>query len=249
MLLDDTRAVVVAPTAAEPGRPGAPLVDLAAGAGTPVRTPAPAAGGAWAMHGDGLRYPATGPRRTYCLAARDLPSGEAQFDHCAAPGEGFSQLTMSEAGTAMLAFDDRRPPPAAPRSCSPTGPPYPSGAPRCRGWDAAATGPEPSGPRCATSAGSAAAGSSPRRRRHDPAGGGRDRHADAVRRLGLLRRRPDQGRADAGPALAAGARLEVAYRFRRHRPRFRLALHCAGDVLNLTVLSDDGDEQVWANVD
>ncbi|WP_104106910.1 hypothetical protein [Nocardioides sp. 616] len=250
VLLDDARAVVVSPPPAETGPTAGTVVDLASGDRTEVRSPVPAAGGAWAMEGDELRYPATGPRGAYCLALRDLPSGRARLDHCAGTGEGFSQVTISAAGTAMLTFDDRRP-----TSCRTPGllvdgrvVPVEEATP-CRGWEVAATG-------------SGAVWSEVRDERQVSRGHVLALDEGTVTELGVaatgtltpcgsavyFAAAPARGEPTQVLTWRPGGEVAVAYRSTGTGRGFVSALQCAGDVLNLTVLSEDGDEQLWAPV-
>ncbi|WP_114424011.1 hypothetical protein [Nocardioides houyundeii] len=251
VLLGEDRAVVVSPPAAETGPTTGTVVDLGTGDRTRVRRPVPAAGGAWASYGDELRYPAIGPRGAYCLALLDLPSGHAQRDHCAGKGEGFSQVTMSSAGTAMLTFDDRRPTSCRTPVLLVEGRAVPiAEATPCRGWEAVATE-------------TGAVWSEVRDERQVSRGHVLALDDGTVTELGAgatgtltpcgssvyFAAAPARGEPTRVLAWRPGGEVQVAYRSGGTGRGFVSALECAGDVLNLTVLSDDGDEQLWAPVE
>lgn len=251
VLMSDDHAVVVAQDKAE-RRPAKGLVmDLDSGDRGPVPGPLPAPGGSWTLHDDELRYPTTGRRGAYCLAAVHLPSAESQLEHCAGKGEGFSRVTTSDHGTALMTFDDTRPVSCRTLVVLTDVQPAPvEGVPECRGWDVVAT---------ATGAAWSALGDEQRVEEGDfsathdgevvPLGRGATgtlvpcgdsaffataRSADTPPRL--LRWTPD-------------GELEVAYEASGTGRGFLTPPACADDVLTLTLLSEDGDEQLWATVD
>src|SRR5690606_13901077 len=90
-------------------------------------------------HGEELRYPTFREDR-YCVAALHLPSGESQVDWCAEPRQGWSRVTQSRWGTALMTFDDTQPVSCRTLVVLTDGTPTPiSGVPECTGWDAVAT--------------------------------------------------------------------------------------------------------------
>ena len=72
-------------------------------------SPEPASGGSWALTDGDLYYPTYGEDRAYCLATAALADGNGEDGWCAEPRTGWSGLTASENGVALMTFDDARP--------------------------------------------------------------------------------------------------------------------------------------------
>ena len=168
-------------------------MDLGTGERRDLAGPPPASGGSWALTGSDLYYPTYGDDRAYCLATSALDDRNGEDGWCAPARSGFSGLTASEHGIALMTFDDARP--VACRTVNvldDSGVPQPvEGPPDCTAWDVAAT------------ADGALWSEVPKPRRqeearfHASAGGTvlrprprHDRHRAPLRGLGLLRPRP-----------------------------------------------------------
>ncbi|PVG84305.1 hypothetical protein DDE18_01345 [Nocardioides gansuensis] len=117
VLMDDDWAVVVASDETGRTEPAvtATAVDLDTGETYPIEQPPPGPG-PWAMHDGHVLYGTYDPGGAYCLAEVTLaPAGRAESQpgdftgYCAEERHGFSGLTTSEHGLAMMTFDDRRP--------------------------------------------------------------------------------------------------------------------------------------------
>lgn len=135
VLVGTSRVVVVSQDRAEERPNRAVVVDPATGDTREVTDPRPASGGSWALapDPDTLLYP-TYRDGAYCLASHPLDAERGEVVWCAAEGHGFSGVTTSPAGTAMMTFDDRRP--VSCRTLTDVdGTPLP-GVPECDGWDA-----------------------------------------------------------------------------------------------------------------
>lgn len=254
VLMSDSHAVVVAQDERERRPAKGLVVDLATTepgpARSPVPGPLPAAGGSWALHADELRYPTFRGRR-YCLAAVHLPSGEAQVDWCAEPRNGWSRVTQSRWGTAVMTFDDARPVSCRTLAVLTDGTPVPvTGVPECTGWEAVATedgavwsaitdeSNVTQGQVAATvgdevvDLGVGSTGTL------TPCGdsvffarpAGEDEPAQLVRVL------PDGSASTVWESSDSG-------------PGFLAAPACADDVLTLTYLGEGGDQQLWAIID
>jgi hypothetical protein len=104
----------------------------------PGLTPTP--GGPVTLHGDQLRYPMVDDE-LYCLVGYDIGEQSGHISYCAPEHHGFSNVTSSPAGTALMTFDNKRP-----VSCrtlvtlaeDDTVTPL-AGVPDCTGWDVLAT--------------------------------------------------------------------------------------------------------------
>lgn len=249
VLMADDHAVVVAQDDAERRPAKGTVVDLASGDTGPVPGPLPTAGGSWTLHGDELRYPTRGPRRAYCLAAVHLPSAETQIDYCAEKREGFSRVTSSAWGTALMTFDDARPVSCRTLAVLTDGTPVPvEGVPECKGWDVVATEsgavwsalPDEQnvqlGEFSATSDGTVVPLGTGATGTLVPCG-------DAV-----FFARSSTGAAPAQLLRWDGEQLRAAWEAQGSGPGFIATPACADDVLTLTYLGEDGDQQVWAKV-
>lgn len=252
VLLDDAWAVLVMQDRTEQRPSRAVTVDLATGEQRDVVTPEPANGGSWAMHDGNLYYPTWGEDRAWCLATLALDDSNGEEAWCAPPRTGWSGLTASAAGVAMMTFDDARP--VACRTVAlldATSRPEPLDGPDpCTAWDVAATHD------------GAVWSSVPRPRRQEEA----QLHAVAdgtTYDLGpgttgsllpcgdsVFYARDPQRDGDPARLLrwTPAHTLEVAYESAATGDVFIAEPACAGDVLTLTVLSERGDEQVWATV-
>lgn len=116
-------------------------IDLDEQSTTEIVSPRPANGGAWALFDDSLHYPTFGEGGAYCLATLAVTDGNGEDGWCAPPRTGFSSLTASEHGVALMTFDDARPVSCrTPMVLDATGDPEPvEEATDCKGWDVAAT--------------------------------------------------------------------------------------------------------------
>ena len=97
-------------------------------------------GGTWALGGDTLAHATLGPDGGYCVATVDLTTRETTIAWCAEAKHGFNAAHVTEAGTAVLRFDDAKP------SCRTVGTvadeqfdPFP-GVPECAAWEGALLG-------------------------------------------------------------------------------------------------------------
>ena len=97
-------------------------------------------GGTWALGGGTVAYATAGPGGGYCVATVDLPTRASSIAWCAAAKHGFNAAHVTDAGTAVLAFDDAKP------SCRTVGTvsggafdPFP-GVPECKAWEGALLG-------------------------------------------------------------------------------------------------------------
>ncbi len=252
LLMSEDWAVVVRQDKAETAPSQVAVVDLATGKQTDLAGPEPASGGSWALTGGDLYYPTYGDDRAYCLATSALADSNGEDGWCAPPGTGFSGLTASEHGVAMMTFDDARP--VACRTVNVldgSGLPRPLEGPSdCTGWDVAAT------------ADGAVWSEVPKPRRQEEA------HFFASADGTFF----DLGAGTTGTALPCGdsvffvrdpqspdepARLmrwtpdhtlEVAYESASVGEAFLGEPACGGGVLTLSSFGDQGDEHVWAPV-
>ena len=162
-------------------------------------------GGTWALGGDTLAYATPGPEGGYCVATRDLATGETSIAWCAEAKHGFNAAHVTDGGTAVLGFDDAKP------SCRTVGTvgddqfdPF-AGVPECAAWEGAALGDDaaiwsviPNEDDIDTAEFFARVGDELLRPRARHVG-----HARAVRGRGVLRPRPEAG-GRPGPAGALG---------------------------------------------
>lgn len=249
VLMTATHAVLVAQDQGDRKPAVGNVVDLSDGSISRVEGPRPASGGSWALHGDELRYPTTGPRDAYCLAAVHLPSGESQVDYCAGRREGFSRVTSSAWGTALMTFDDARPVSCRTLVVLTDGTPVPvEGVPECKGWDVVATE-------------SGAVWSTLPDERNVQLGQFSATRDGSVVPLGqgatgtlvpcgddVFFARSSTGAAPAQLLRWDGEQLRTAWEAQGSGPGFLATPACADDVLTLTYLGEDGDQQVWAKV-
>ena len=252
VLMSTEWAVVVRQDTAETAPSQVAVVDLATGKQTDLAGPEPASGGSWALTGGDLYYPTYGDDRAYCLATSALADSNGEDGWCAPAGTGFSGLTASEHGVAMMTFDDARP--VACRTVNlldGSGLPRPLEGPSdCTGWDVAAT------------ADGAVWSEVPKPRRQEEA------HFFASADGTFF----DLGAGTTGTALPCGdsvffvrdpqspdepARLmrwtpdhtlEVAYESASVGDAFLSEPACGGGVLTLSSFGEKGDELVWASV-
>lgn len=140
-LLDGQYAVVVAQHEQESRPAVATVVDLASGRVTRLTgrsDPATTTGGSWTL-GSGLLTHATTRGRDYCLAVVDLVADRGRLGPCVPPRHGFTNVTVTAAGTSAMTFDDARP------SCRTLnrveGQSFRPlrGVTECTGWDSAVT--------------------------------------------------------------------------------------------------------------
>ena len=251
VLMSEDWAVVVRQDQAETAPSEVVAIDLATGEQRDVVSPAAASGGSWALTGGDLWYP-TYVDDAYCLATAALADGNGEDGWCAPARSGFSGLTASADGVAMMTFDDARP--VACRTLhllDGSGVPQPVEGPTdCLGWDVAAT---PDG---------ALWSEVPRPRRQE----------EAVFRASVDGTYVDLGPGTTGTAVPCGGSvffvrdpqgpgdparlmrwtpdhtLEVAYASPSTGNAFLGEPVCAGDVLTLTSFGEEGDEHAWANV-
>ncbi len=252
ILMSDAWAVVVSQDKAETAPSRATTVDLTTGEQRDLVTPEPASGGSWALTGGDLYYPTYGEDRAYCLATSALADSNGEDGWCAEPRTGWSGLTASEHGVALMSFDDARP--VACRSLDlldGSGLPQPIDGPEaCIGWDVAAT------------ADGALWSEVPKPRRQEEAsfhastggtyvdlGPGTTGSAVPCGDSIFFVRDPQD---DSDPARlmrwTPDHTLEIAYESASTGNAFLGEPTCAGDVLTLSAYGEAGDEQVWASV-
>lgn len=138
--LTEKHAVVIAQDKTETRPQAVTIVDLASGKKSTLGDPAPGTGGPWAMAGTQLAYATYTPGSDYCLATYDVAADSGQKGFCAKKGHGFSNVSVTPHGLAMMSFDNKRP-----VSCrtlvtvdgTQTTPI--EGVPECKGWEAMAT--------------------------------------------------------------------------------------------------------------
>ena len=250
--MSDAWAVVVSQDKAETAPSRATTVDLTTGEQRDLVTPEPASGGSWALTGGDLYYPTYGEDRAYCLATSALADSNGEDGWCAEPRTGWSGLTASEHGVALMSFDDARP--VACRSLDlldGSGLPQPIDGPEaCIGWDVAAT------------ADGALWSEVPKPRRQEEArfhassdgtyvdlGPGTTGSAVPCGDSIFFVRDPQD---DSDPARlmrwTPDHTLEIAYESASTGNAFLGEPTCAGDVLTLSAYGEAGDEQVWASV-
>jgi len=249
VLMTEGWAVVVRQDKAETDPSEVEVVDLANGSQGELVGPEPASGGSWALTGGDLYYP-TYVDGAYCLATSALADSNGEDGWCAPRRTGFSNLTASEDGVALMTFDDARP---ACRTANllEAGVPQPLAGPtECVAWDVAAT------------ADGAVWSEVPKPRRQE----------EAVFRASADGTYFDLGPGTTGTALPCGdsvffvrapqgadepARLmrwtpdhmlEVAYESASTGNAFLGEPTCGGGVLTLASYGEEGDELVWANV-
>ncbi len=252
VLMSQDWAVVVRQDRAETDPSQVVAVDLATGEQRDVVSPAAASGGSWALSGGDLYFPTYGDGNAYCLATAALADANGEDGWCAPARSGFSGLTASADGVAMMTFDDARP--VACRTLDVldgSGVPQPVEGPTdCLGWDVAAT---PDG---------VVWSEVPKPRRQEEA------HLYAS---------VDGAYADLGPGTTGSVlpcgdsvffvrdpqspdeparlmrwtpdhTLQVAYESTSTGNAFLGEPVCGGGVITLSSFGEQGDEHVWANV-
>ena len=143
-LLDTDWAVVVRQDQDQKKQPAtAEVTDLAKGEQFTIDKDSDVptiSGGTWALGGDTLAHATLGPEGGYCVATTDLSTRETSLAWCAAAKHGFNAAHVTEAGTAVLGFDDSKP------SCRTVGTvaddqfdAFP-GVPECAAWEGALLG-------------------------------------------------------------------------------------------------------------
>ena len=142
-LLDTDWAVVVRQDEGRKKPATAEITDLAKGEQLTIDEDSDVptiSGGTWALGGDTLAYATPGPEGGYCVATRDLATGETSIAWCAEAKHGFNAAHVTDGGTAVLGFDDSKP------SCRTVGTvgddqfdPF-AGVPECAAWEGAALG-------------------------------------------------------------------------------------------------------------
>lgn len=252
ILMSDAWAVVVRQDKAETAPSQAVAVDLATGEQRDLASPEPASGGSWALTAGDLYHPTYGEDDAYCLATAALADGNGEDGWCAEPRTGWSGLTASEHGVAMMIFDDARP--VACRTLNRldgSGLPQPiEGPTECIGWDVAAT------------ADGALWSEVPKSRRQEEArfrassggtyfdlGAGTTGSAVPCGDSVFFVRDPQD---DSEPARlmrwTPDLTLEIAYESASTGNAFLGEPACGGGVLTLSAFGESGDEQVWASV-
>lgn len=251
VLMDDDWAVVVGQDEQETRDSVVTALDLETGRTHTVTDPPPGSGGSWAMFDGRLRYAAYDAGGDYCLAEVALAEGGGDFIYCAPDRHGFSRLSMSPAGSALMTFDDSRP--VACRTLElidPSGETEPvAGVEECTGWDVAATT-------------EGAIWSTVTTERRSEQGRFHASVDGEVRELGpgttgtlttcgdsaYFVRDPQRPGQPARLLRWTGSALEVVYRSEGSGPAFLAPPSCAGDVLTVSAFAEGGDEQVWARV-
>lgn len=133
-------AVVIAQDKAETRPQVVTIVELTSGKKSTLDKPSPGTGGPWAMEGSQVAYASYAPGSDYCLATYDVAAGSGEKGFCAQEGHGFSNVSVTPHGVAMMSFDNKRP-----VSCrtlvTVQGAETTSieGVPECKGWEALAT--------------------------------------------------------------------------------------------------------------
>lgn len=144
VLLSSEYAVVVAEDDLEERPMSFTVLRNSTGATRELPGQKPTPGGPVTLSGDELRYPMIDDGR-YCLVTLEIGSMRTRISYCAPPRHGFSNVTSSPSGTALMTFDDQRPVScrtlvtlADDDTVTPLdGPPL--GPPECKGWDVLAT--------------------------------------------------------------------------------------------------------------
>lgn len=216
-----------------------------------IVSPQPANGGAWAMYDDSLYYPALGEDGAYCLATLAVRDGNGEDGWCAPPRTGFSSLTASEHGVALMTFDDTRP-----VSCRTLHVLDDAGTPEaldepteCKGWDVAATG------------NGVIWSEVPKQRRQEQArffasadgttedlGRGTTGSLTPCGGDAFFVRDPRSRKDPARLMRWDGSALTVAFESRSRGNAFLAEPECADGILTVTAFGEDGDEQVTAPV-
>jgi hypothetical protein len=142
-LLDTDWAVVVRQDEGRKQPASAEVTDLAKGEQFTIDKDSEVptiSGGTWALGGDTLAYATLGPAGGYCVAITDLATRETSIAWCAEAKHGFNAAHVTDAGTAVLGFDDAKP------SCRTVGTvaddqfdAFP-GVPECTAWEGAVLG-------------------------------------------------------------------------------------------------------------
>lgn len=249
--LNEEWGLVVAEDPAGDDPQVATVVDLTSGETRAVDDPAPGPFGDWSLHGDHVLYGATDAEGAYCLADLDLAAGSGDVGSwCAGEREGFTNVTETDSGITLMAFDDERP-----VSCKTLAWVTDSGieplphVTECIGWDVAAT---PTG---------VVWSEVPKPRRQESARFFASRDGEVVE-LGagttgsltpcgdsvFFTRDSARGKPARLVQWTADGEQRVAFEARPGGQSFLGEPACAGDVLTISSFAEGGDEQVWASV-
>ena len=252
-ILDDDRLLVVAQDKQEARPQLLTLVDLGTGKRSVVRTPEPATGGPVAFHDGLVAYATNGPGGKYCVATYDVDGGRGEVGYCAPRRHGFSNLSISDEGIALMTFDAKRP--VSCRSLVSMGEDGSTtpvrGVPSCSGWDVLLTADGgavwsalPNEQQVERGDFYATTGDSVTELGPGTTGtltwcGGsayfvRDAQKD-VDKARLLRWTPE-------------GTLEIVYESPGEGEAFLAPPECSGDRITVTAYGEGGDERVWATV-
>jgi hypothetical protein len=249
--LDDDWAVVVYQDRQEQDPARAVVTDLGAdekfeidgNSDIPTTT-----GGTWAL-GDGRLLHATiGPGGAYCLASVDLATRTSTLGWCAEPGHGFNGARATPYGDSLMTFDDAQP------SCrtvaAVTGTdlePFP-GVVDCKGWDGVLTDSGavwsvvPNDNRVEAAHFFARAGDS-----YTDLGPGTSGTLTWCHGASYFVRDPQRDGDPARLMAFDGADLTIVYESPAGQA-FLTEPRCGGDTMNITALTESGDEQVSASL-
>jgi hypothetical protein len=247
--LDGGRAIVVSQDRFEERPLALLVVDLASGDRSTVTTPRPGPGGAVAYADGTLAYTSYRPGGSFCLATYDVAADRGEQGYCAPKGHGFSNLSVSPGGVALMTFDDRRPVSCRTlASVDGTRATPLAGVPACKGWDVLRTD-------------GGAVWSVVTNERRVELGDFFARSGDTVTALGpgttgTLRWCGDSAyfvrdaQAQAGKARllrwTPEGTLEVVYETRGEGEAFLAEPACADGILTVRAYAEGGDQQVWA---
>ncbi|MCY7396895.1 MAG: hypothetical protein LH468_12240 [Nocardioides sp.] len=142
-LLGERYALVVFQDPQEQEPATAVITDLSTGSTSTIDASTPGApttvGGSWALDGERASYATTGPDGAYCLATADLDTSETTLVWCAPDRSGFNAAHLGESGDAILTFDDARPSCRTVVTVSSTGTTPFEGVAPCQGFEGAVT--------------------------------------------------------------------------------------------------------------
>ena len=252
-ILDDDLLLVVAQDKQESRPQLLTLVDLESSKRSTITSPEPATGGPVAFHDGLVAYATTGPGGTYCVATYDVDSGHGEVGYCAPRRHGFSHLSISDEGIALMTFDATRP--VSCRSLVSMGDHGTTtpvrGVPSCTGWDV-----------LLTDDGGAVWSALPNEQQVERG----DFYAttgDSVTELGpgttgtltwcgdsAYFVRDAQKDVDKARLLrfTPQGTLEIVYESPGEGEAFLAPPECSGDRITVTAYGEGGDERVWATV-